>query len=370
MFAHRAGAAAKQHGGGAGLMPISPDTAEKLAAAVRDIYVNAETRLLAVLTRRLAAGIDGPGWAGAKLAEVAAFRREVQAELAALTASTKAEIESAVLAAYTTGSDAAVADMRAVLSRTFGAFRKNPALQALVTEAVTQVRSTHLRILRMTTDAYRAAVADATGVAVVGAETRIQATQRALDTLARTGITGFVDSAGRNWDLASYTEMATRTALGRAQVQGHIDRLQDNDRDLVIVSGHSGSCPVCAPWEGRVLSISGKASGYPPLADARAAGLQHVNCRHSVGLYLPGVTKPMRTQPESDRAAEYADRQEQRYMERQVRAWKRRETTSLTDQARLDSKRKVSEWQARLRQHTTSTGLPRKPVREQIARAR
>ncbi|MFE2530325.1 phage minor capsid protein [Streptomyces sp. NPDC059371] len=48
-------------------------------------------------------------------------------------------------------------------------------------------------------------------------ETRRQAIQTAVQRLTDRGITSFVDRSGRAWSMPSYAEMATRTAVGRAQ---------------------------------------------------------------------------------------------------------------------------------------------------------
>jgi hypothetical protein len=188
--------------------------------------------------------------------------------------------------------------------------------------------------------------------------------------------------------MASYAEMAVRSATGRAAIQGHTDRLQVMGEQLVIVSSAPLHCPLCAPWEGEILAIEGGGGPHTlmlphatedrrtvavhvagSLTEARAAGLQHPNCRHSVSLYLPGVT----TRPESPphpEGATYEDTQQQRYLERQVRAWKRRAAVAMDEQARRQANARVREYQARIRQLTADKGLRRKPPREQIGAAR
>ena len=54
--------------------------------------------------------------------------------------------------------------------------------------------------------------------------------------------------------------------------------MSEQDHDLIIVSRHKGACSLCAPWERKVLSISGKTKEYPTFAEAKAAGLMHPNC--------------------------------------------------------------------------------------------
>jgi minor capsid protein 2 len=127
---------------------------------------------------------------------------------------------------------------------------------------------------------------------------RIQAAQEVLDDLGRQGITGFTDRAGRNWDLASYVEMATRTAVSSAWDDMQEQAAIRSGLDLVKTGTTSteGSCPLCLPWLGKTLSLAGATEGYPTVADAKAAGWRHPNCRcfWTVigGGYLEDVTNP------------------------------------------------------------------------------
>ena len=170
----------------------------------------------------------------------------------------------------------------------------------------------------------------------------------------------------------THVEMATRTGAGRAQVAGGLDRLVDEGKDLVIVSNAPAECSKCRPWEGRILSISGARTGerlsdgrrvVASVADARAAGLLHASCRHHLGAYIEGLTKPMThtADPEGDRL-----RQEQRRLERGVRQWKRREAVAMSDGERAQARAKVREWQAALKQHVDDNGLKRLRYREQL----
>jgi hypothetical protein len=176
-----------------------------------------------------------------------------------------------------------------------------------------------------------------------------------------------MDTAGRRWDITSYAEMAVRSATGQAAVQGHINRLTDNGYDLVIVSDSPEECELCRPWEGQVLSVSGQTPGYPTVADATAAGLFHPCCTHTLGAYIPGLTRPMQG---TENPQGYEERQQQRYNERMIRRWKRREAVAITDKDKALSTAKVREWQARQREFIEATGRKRLYYREQIKRAR
>jgi hypothetical protein len=54
----------------------------------------------------------------------------------------------------------------------------------------------------------------------------------------------------------------------------------------VKVSTHRGACELCQPWQGKILSITGKTKGYPTLEEAKAAGLFHPRCRHAYSLSI------------------------------------------------------------------------------------
>lgn len=354
-------------------MTISPSQAERLAIATRDLYITAESELTHLLANNLAKDIWEEQWANLKLSEVSRLRRETEAIIARLRAESGQAIAEAVQTAYLNGSNAAVADLRVVMpaGEIVGSFgiTNQAAVQRIVAEAALNVQSTHLAILRQAQDVYRQAVAEASSQAVVGVLTRREAAQRVLNAFADKGITGFVDRAGRNWALDSYAEMATRTAVGRAAVQGHVDRFLANGKDLVIVSAHGGSCPVCAPWESKVLSISGATPGYPTIGEAHAAGFQHGNCRHTVGLFVPGLTRKMDVRPADEREAEYSSSQTQRYLERNIRRWRRRELAAMSDDERRAARAKVRAWNGRMREFLDDTGRRRRPIREQIKEA-
>lgn len=367
-------------------MPASPELAARLAETVVGLYLDAEQVLLARIARSLAAGIDSPSWAEQRLLAVQRVRVQAERLLAELRGRASVAVGEAVVTAYNRGGAAAVADLAALLGGEM-VDHAGPlpvaapdATRVLVEQTVRAVTSTHTRILRWVGDTYRDVVARASGQVLLGTQTRRQAAQTALNRLAGRGVTGFVDSAGRSWDLASYTEMAVRAAAGNAAVAGHTDRLQAAGLDLVVVSDAPAECKLCRPWEGKVLSLSGGVAGAidvasattgrpvrvtvaGSLAQARRAGFQHPNCRHSVSAYLPGATRlPTSTaDPQGD-----ADRQRLRYLERQVRSWKRRQAAALDPGAFSLASARARAYQTQIRDHVATSTAKRQPAREQL----
>jgi hypothetical protein len=135
--------------------------------------------------------------------------------------------------------------------------------RAIAESSGNQFADSHLSLLRSTEDTYRAIISKSAGLASSGAITRLEATRRALYEFSERGITQFVDSANRRWGMQEYAEMATRTAITRAYVQGSIDRYKEDGRDLVIVSNSPEECELCRPYEGKILSLSGNQYDQP-----------------------------------------------------------------------------------------------------------
>jgi hypothetical protein len=96
------------------------------------------------------------------------------------------------------------------------------------------------------------------------------------------GVFYFIDKGNHRWELDRYTEMLIRTKAVEARNRGLVNRVVENDYDLVQVSDHFNECELCHPWEGKILSLTGRTSGYPTLDEATAAGLFHPNCRHAI----------------------------------------------------------------------------------------
>lgn len=369
-------------------MPVSPDMAEDLAAAVSTLYEQAELALIEKVTRALAEGLDSPLWVELKLRAIGSLRTAIEDIIAALATDAAGAIHQAVAEAYGRGTQAAVAELGAIAPHVAAIPAGAQAVDRLASALTQETGATHARILRTGLDVYRQVIAEATSAPLLGATTRREAAERALHKFAARGVTGFVDRSGRAWNLTSYTEMATRSALGRAAVQAHTERLGAYGVDLVIASDAPEECPRCKPWEGKILRREGPSGAgvvevehateddrmvrvrvAGSLAEARAAGLFHPNCRHSVASYLPGVTRP--SAPKADRTrASYEQSQQQRYFERQVRKWKREAAGSIDDAKKARANAKVREYQGRIRELVAETGLPRKSRREQLSSAR
>ena len=162
----------------------------------------------------------------------------------------------------------------------------------------------------------------------------------------------------------------------------------ENDIEFVETSAHSGArvskaqdCTNHAWWQGKIYHIGRKwgyhkGKAYPPLNAFHFAGYGYGeglcgwNCRHLFRPFIFGKTKRRYTQKElnklNSRDIEYQGKkytqyeidQHQRYLERQIRHYKRRAVLSESagdsnGYSRASSK--VKEWQKRLRDFVTET---------------
>lgn len=317
-------------------------------------------RLLRQLAQRAAAGreVDTTSWLAAKAAETTRLRQVA----ASLSTSTMAELhqllDAALLDAYRAGAATATAELQAAGLAAPAALRAGTpeVLVLLLEELLTGAQQAHVGMLRWVDDVFRVVQAEVATLMGTGTLTLPQAVQQSLTRYAGQGVRGFVDTAGRAWGLQEYAEMQTRTAMARAHVNGMVQQVQQAGHNLVIVSASPEPCPICVPWEGEVLSVDGNpgpdGKTYDSLAAAVDDGLLHPNCTHGVGVYVPGHTQPLVPDPDPEA---YQLRQQQRGLERRVRAARRAQAVATTQQAQQRAQARLqaarSSYQGFMAQH-------------------
>lgn len=363
-------------------MPVNPGDGEAFARDVARLLDDYEDQLLRLLARLVARQATDPDLARRAL-DLQRLLDEARTAGRRLDRQLQVAVTALIHDAYTTGTALAVADLEHLgLDFRAGGLDALAVRDRLATQTRAQWWAAVEGVPPLLRAAYTDAVAAGSSQVLGGHLTRLQASQQVLDRLLADGIKGFTDRAGRRWSLDTYVEMSVRTTTGQAAVQGHLDQLAAVGVDLVIVSDAPRECPLCRPWEGKVLSQSGQVgaviapsvTGGPPVhvvvagtvEQARAAGLQHPNCRHSLSAYLPGATKPRTVERDP---GGYEAVQRQREIERRIRSWKRRQSLALDDAAAAQASRKVRAWQAALREHVDAHDLKRLRYREQVGAA-
>ncbi|GAB3166925.1 hypothetical protein GCM10027059_26630 [Myceligenerans halotolerans] len=236
------------------------------------------------------------------------------------------------------------------------------------------------RVLRFPQDVFQRAVATFSTDVTLGLGTTRTAQQGAWGKLLSQGVTGFVDKAGRRWNLASYVEMATRSATRRSYDDAKVTAMQDNGVDLVSIVVGAGACERCARWAGKILRTNSGPTGRTSVPRANGDGevtvtvagtideakrtrWRHPNCRCSAVAYLPGlsvIADVTHYDPEAE-----AERQKLRRLEREVRKTKLEAMAAVDDETKRAANAKIRTLQAHIRAHVAETGLMRQRNREQ-----
>lgn len=173
--------------------------------------------------------------------------------------------------------------------------------------------------------------------AVSGQMSLQEATRKTIRELAQKGIPAFVDKRGREWSPEAYVMMDMRSTLGNTARAAQDARCDQYGINLIEVSSHMGARPLCAPYQGRIFSRDGSkgvttdgAGGkiyYTPLSETsygQPAGLFGINCGHVQYPFVPGINfQRYFPYPKEENDERYRQFQQQRAMERGIRAAKR-----------------------------------------------
>lgn len=173
--------------------------------------------------------------------------------------------------------------------------------------------------------------------AVSGQMSLQEATRKTIRELAQKGIPAFVDKRGREWSPEAYVMMDMRSTLGNTARAAQNARCDEYNIQLIEVSSNMGARPLCAPYQGRIFSRDGSkgvttdgAGGkiyYTPLSETsygKPAGLFGINCGHVQYPFVPGINfQRYFPYPKEENDRRYMQFQQQRAMERGIRAAKR-----------------------------------------------
>lgn len=171
-----------------------------------------------------------------------------------------------------------------------------PKLDALIKATTDDMERAEHAMLRKVDDEYRKTIFNAQVYANTGAGTLKQAVDMATKDFLRKGIDCIRYKDGRQVNIASYAEMAVRTANTRAVCMAEGDIRKERGWHLVRISQYGQCSEICKPWQGRIYVddvYSGgtpeesKEKGYPLLSEAIDNGLYHPNCKHRSTTYFP-----------------------------------------------------------------------------------
>lgn len=230
------------------------------------------------------------------------------------------------------------------------------ALNALLDESMTGIITGEQSILRKMDDVYKDIIFKSQVYSQTGTKTLYQCVDEASKDFLNAGINNIIYKNGAHVNIQSYAEMSIRTARKQAYMKGEAQARDEWGINTVQVSQYGACSNVCLPWQGKVYIDNVYSSyksteipKYPLLSDAISGGLFHPNCRHTMSTFFEGINEeyiPMNTAEvyENSKLEE-----KQRYMERNIRKYKRLELGSLDTENKKRYGQLKEKWEKNLR---------------------
>jgi hypothetical protein len=333
-----------------------------------------ETDILARIAYYLSRGaVASADWQTRKLAQLGALTRDAQAIINQYRARILLQTGKAV----TESAEDILTQIRARTPKQLKTIAAmTPEMRSIIEtwsgSAATKVNLAMAQLAQNAGTKYVAAVSKASLSVVTGTDTLQRSVFQAIGELDRLDV--FVDRAGRTWTPEGYVKMVVRDNQRRASTATMFQAAAEGDTDLIEVSSHLGARPKCAPYQGRIFSISGSSKKYPALADTsygQPDGLNGINCSHIFYPFWEGVSeKSYSPYKAAENRKAYDESQEQRAAERKIRYYKREAqkwgATEGGEQKAAYFKSRVKDSQAELRAFIDETGRTRQRDREAI----
>ena len=316
-------------------------------------------------------GIEWTQWQAIQLEELQRFKIEAAKKYGLEFKSMNQKIRETIAEAMMQGaSDEEVNVLKAiekglVLNReqglSAGFFQANQKrLDALMNAVEHDMKTAQTAVLRYTNDQYRKIIFQSQVAASSGALTYDKAVDMATSDFLKKGINCITYSNGAVHNIASYADMAVRTASKRAYLMGEGQKRQEWGISTVILNKRFNACPLCMPFEGKVLiddvwsGGTSKDGPYPLMSSAMAAGLYHPNCKDKHSTYFEGISP----KPESRFYEEKPVIKERQLIEnklnhakRQAKSYNRLAKNSLDAENQETYRARATEWRDKVKEY-------------------
>ena len=344
---------------------------------IKKLYEEMEMHLIESMHRNLGkhlleedkTGFEYPQWQAIKLKELKRYQRENRDIIKSDTKGLSKYVSDHLQKELRQGSINAIKEynkhhknklsLDKLMTKNF--FKTNDRkVNALIKSINDDLKTANTSALRMTNDQYRQIIHKSAFFVGNGAFTEQQAAKMAVKEISEKKMTTLaVDEASKNFlagglncieysngrkvNIASYAEMAVRTASLRAHLMGEGDFRKSIGRTLVQVTTHGESCDGCSNWEGKILIDDVYSGGEPDgkhilLSEAMADSLFHPNCRHGLTTYYPELEGISYDTPETDIQEELQDKIN--YYTRQEKKYDRLSVGSLDSDNRKEYRQK------------------------------
>ncbi|KAJ3194341.1 hypothetical protein HK101_002966 [Irineochytrium annulatum] len=317
-------------------------------------------------------GKEWEQWQQRKLQDIQQYRKETRQISKKYEPEVKKAAEEEVKGSWRRGADRVANTVKGLWNKITGKkpdiepedgsdrsfFRINEKrVNALADAAQNNLQIARHAMLRQADDVYRQTIYKSQVYLNSGAASLNQAIDMATKEFLEKGFDNITYANGRRVNIASYAEMALRTSSQRAVFAGEGAKRNQLGIRTVVISSHGNCSKLCLPYQGKVFiddvySGGSAADGkYPLLSTAIAGGLFHPNCRHNMTTFIVGTSSLPKPVDDEKALSNYQAEQKQRYMERQIRKYKRLEAGSVDEGNQANYKAKIRQWQAQLRMH-------------------
>lgn len=184
-----------------------------------------------------------------------------------------------------------------------------------------------------------------------GAFSFADAVKTAVNDLGKNGIRWIDYPTGAHRRADSAIRNALRTGVNQTAARCQEQNLDEMDCNLVETTSHMGARPEHAKWQGmlfwRKTPVNGLQNFYEATGYGTGAGLCGWNCRHN---FFPNFDGELSFEhyDEEANAKQYELDQQQRYNERKIREWKRRQAVNKAGGVgNTREAKKVRAWQKR-----------------------
>ncbi len=351
---------------------------------IKELYEEMEKELISSMKRNLKrhlveeekTGFKYTQWQAEKLKELSRYRRQNKSIIGEYTSGINKEVAKHIQEEVKQGSINAIKQYNKILgdklkpnkimNKSF--FKTNDRkVNALIKVVNNDLKTANTSVLRMVNDQYRQVIHKSAFFVGNGAFTEQQAakmatneltelkkTELAIDESNKSFLAGGLNCIkyknGRRVNIASYSQMAVRTANLRAQLMGEGDFRKSIGRTLVQATSHGGACPICQKWEKHIFiddvySGGTKEDGkYMLLSEAMAQGFLHPNCRHGLTTYYPELENiENESEEEYQNDLDYIN-ERMNYIERNIKKYGRLSLGSITPENVKLYNGKEKEW--------------------------
>ena len=366
---------------------LTPEYLDSLPEPVLELFRQVEEDILADMARRISkmgAVTDTADWQRWRLEQIQLIRSDITAQLSKITGLTQQELRKLFQESATQAIQADDEIYRAA-GLSPGSPNDNPELLQLLNGGMQQTSGTFQNLTRTTantaTQQFERALDRAWLQVSSGAFNYQAAIRTAIKSLASTGMQAIQYPTGHIDTLEVAVRRAVLTGVGKTTGEICLAHAEEMGCDLMEITAHPGARPSHMEWQGKIVSLSGR-KGYLSKSDigyGTGNGFKGWNCRHDWFPYFEGLSDSAypreklqeyenQTVTYNGNTLSYYDAtQQQRYIERQIRRWKREyQMMDAAGQDTTQASMKLAQWRSTEKDFCKHTGIDRDGFRSQV----